>query len=67
MGQFFVLFGLYISRVGYILTKGITDDNIKSHKKQGFSRSLEDIFPEKPQKGVKLTPPLTLFRDNMVS
>ena len=40
---------------------------LKIAKKQGFAFSLEDIFPEKPQKGVKLTPPLTIFRVNMVS
>ena len=29
--------------------------------------SLEDIFPEKPQKEFKLTPPPSLLRFNMVS
>ena len=29
--------------------KDVTYDNIKSHKKQRFTISLEDIFLEKPQ------------------
>ena len=36
--------------------KDKTHDNIKSHKKHGFTLSLEDVFLEKLQKGVKFTP-----------
>ena len=38
----------------------MTYDNIKSHKKKRFTISLEDAFLEKPQRGVKLTPPAFL-------
>ena len=40
-----------------IFRKDKTYDNIKSHKKYGFTLSLEDAFLEKLQKGVKFTPP----------
>ena len=36
-----------------IFRKGVTYDNIKSHKKQRFTPSLEDAFLEKPQ-GVQI-------------
>ena len=35
----------------------MTYDNFKSHKKQGFTLSLEDTFMEKPKGEVKFTPP----------
>ena len=35
----------------------MTYDNIKSHKKQGFTFSLKNIVLEKPQGEVKLNPP----------
>ena len=34
-----------------IFRKHVTYDNIKSHKKQGFTLSLEDAFLGKPQWG----------------
>ena len=34
----------------------MTYDNFKSHKKQGFTLSLEDTFMEKPKWEVKFTP-----------
>ena len=34
-----------------IFRKDVTYDNIKSHKKQGFTLSSEDTFLEKPQGG----------------
>ena len=34
-----------------IFRKDVTYDNIKSHKNQGFTFSLEDTFLEKPQGG----------------
>ena len=40
-----------------IFRKDKTYDNIKSHKKHSFTLSLEDLFLENLQEGVKLTPP----------
>ena len=40
-----------------IFRKDKTYDNIKSHKKHGFTLSLENAFLEKLQKGAKFTPP----------
>ena len=38
-------------------------DNIKIHKKQGFTLFIENTFLEKPQRGgVKLTPHSSLCR-----
>ena len=34
-----------------IFRKDVTYDNVKSHKKQGFTLSSEDTFLEKPQGG----------------
>ena len=39
-----------LSNFNKIFRKDVTYDNIKSHKKQGFTLSLEDIFLEKPQR-----------------
>ena len=39
------------------LRKGVFWDNIKSHKKQGFTLCLEDTFFEKPQEGSQFDPP----------
>ena len=40
-------------------------DNIKSHKNQGFTLSLEDTFFDKPQGELKLTPP-SRFRVKLI-
>lgn len=50
-------------RLDEIFGKNVTDDNIKYHRKQDFTRFLESRFWEKPQGGgVKLTPLPHLFR-----
>ena len=36
--------------------KDVSYDNIKSHKKQGFTLSMKHAFLEKPQGLFKLTP-----------
>ena len=43
----------------------MTYDNIKNHKKQGFTLSLEDTFLEKPEGGQIDTP--SLFRVNVLN
>ena len=44
-----------------IFRKDVLWDNNKSHKKQGFTLSLEETFFEKPQGvGVNLNPPLRM-------
>ena len=45
-----------------ILRKDGTYDDIKSHKKPGFTLSLEDLFFEKRQGLSNLTPPSSRFR-----
>ena len=45
-----------------IFRKDVTYDNVKSHKNQGFTLSLEDTFLKKAQEGgIKLIPYRQLF------
>ena len=45
-----------------VFRKDVTYDNIKSHKNQGFTLSLEDTFLKKAQEGgIKLIPYRQLF------
>ena len=43
-----------------IFTEDVTYDNLKSHKKAGFTLSSEDTFLEKPQPFWNPPPPLPL-------
>ena len=46
-----------------VLKKDVTYDNIKSHKKQGFTLSLENMFLEKRQ-GIQLN--ASLIQRNII-
>ena len=46
-----------------VLRKDVTYDNIKSHKKQGFTLSLENMFLEKRQ-GIQLN--ASLIQRNII-
>ena len=43
-----------MSNFNEVFRKYVTEDNIKSHKNHGFSRSIENTFLEKPQGGVHI-------------
>ena len=47
--EFLHIFWNDLKTLSEIFRKNVFYDNIKSHKKQGFTLSLEDTFPEKQQ------------------